>query len=268
MRCSSRTSTPSPASVAIACGPLREHARRQLVAGQRWPASRASLLHVAEHASALERLAHRRRRRSETRTCAASIQDEGCPPVRYDPPSKLARHSPSAIACAACSAATAVPARWTTATRVSRRWRAVQPADDRNAPQVVGREVLAAAGADEQRTRRLPVGRRGRRGEHVEQLAGQLAPRAGARRLPRRTRHPAWLSQLKSSSVKTGMTRRSVCRSAEGCEVERDRRRPVGCVHRVELSVRRGDLAPGIACPAVCSGLESDEPAPPLRRKT
>ena len=63
------------------------------------------------------------------------------------------------------------------------------------------------------------------------------------------------------------MTRRSVCRSAEGCEVERNRRRPVSCVHRVELSVRRG-YPPGIACPAVCSGLESDEPARLFRKGT
>ena len=92
---------------------------------------------------------------------------------------------------AASSDVTDVSVRWITATRVRRRCRAARP-PDRNAAQMIGREVGATPRADQQGARRLPVGERGRGGECLEQLAGEIAPRLGAQD-SRRTPRPAWL---------------------------------------------------------------------------
>ena len=155
--------------------PLREHTRCQLIAGSVGEGARV-VAGVTEDVSALERLAHPgavigdadlcgvdpgRRRTGSIGSAvevgqAHSLGDHLRRLFGRDRGARAMDDGNARQAALACS----------------------QTTDDRHASQGVGREVLAAARTDEHNAKRLPVGRRGRRGEHVEQLADKMAPRA------------------------------------------------------------------------------------------
>ncbi len=152
-----------------------------------------------------------------TRSSTRSSQHVGWSPVLYEAPSKLARTTPSASTWAAVSGATRCAgamhaprcASGGAAARRARRSTAM-----RRSRSAV--KSLRGPGADQRHARGLPAA--DGRGKHVERLARELAARPGAADLAA-GRGIQIARSPRSSSSKTGMTRRSASISRAACVV-------------------------------------------------
>jgi len=130
-----------------------------------------------------------------------------------------------------------------------------------DAAEVIGRDVRTTARADEHCEGGLPSREGGRCHQRFVRLPAELAPR------PR----PGDLAAGRSIEVRF-IRQVVVCKGrnneqirvdlGRGTPRQRDRRRLVRSVHRVELPSPRPRAAPDLACPTEGSGLESDKPAP------